>query len=90
MPKFIIEREVPGAGKLPPQEVKAIWQKSRAVLNDLGPQIQWVQTYVTDDKTYCVYIAQNVEMVREHSRRSGFPSNQISEVKSVHDPTSAE
>ncbi|MFH0352172.1 MAG: DUF4242 domain-containing protein [Chromatiales bacterium] len=90
MPKYLIEREIPGAGKLSAQELQAISQKSRAVLNGLGPQIQWVQSYVTVDKVYCVYIAPNEEMVREHARQGGFPANRISEVASVIDPTTAE
>jgi hypothetical protein len=90
MPKFVIEREILGAGKLSSQELQAISQKSCAVLRDLGPQIQWVQSYVTDDKIYCVYIAPNKEMVQEHAKQGGFPANRISEVKSVIDPTTAE
>lgn len=90
MPRYVIERDIPGAGKLSPQELQAISQKSCSVLNKLGPQIQWVQSYVTDDKVYCVYIAPNTEMVREHARQGGFPANRIAEVKSVIDPTTAE
>lgn len=90
MPKFIIEREIPGAGKLSPQELRAISQKSCAVLKEMGPQIQWVQSYVTDDKIYCVYVAPNEEAVREHARQGGFPANQVSRVRSVIDPTTAE
>lgn len=90
MPKYVIEREIPGAGKLSAQELQAISQKSCAVLNGLGPQIQWVQSYVTGDKVYCVYIAPNEEMVREHARQGGFPANRVSEVASVIDPTTAE
>src|ERR1043166_5660406 len=90
MPKYVIERDLPGAGKLSPQELKAISQKSCGVLSTLGPQIQWVQSYVTGDKVYCVYIAPNEEMVREHARQGGFPANRISEVASVIDPTTAE
>ena len=90
MPKYVIERDIPGAGKLSAEEWKAIAQKSCAVLNHLGPRIQWVQSYVTEDKIYCVYIAPNVEMVREHARQGGFPANRISEVKSLIDPTTAE
>ena len=90
MPKYIIEREVPGAGKLSAQELQAVSQKSCGVLRQLGPQVQWVQSYVVDDKIYCVYIAPNEEMVREHARQGGFPANRISEVKSVIDPTTAE
>jgi hypothetical protein len=90
MPKYIIERELPGAGKLSAQELQAISQKSCGVLQKMGPQIQWVQSYVVDDKIYCVYIAPNEQMVREHAQRGGFPANRISEVRSVIDPTTAE
>ncbi len=90
MPKFLIEREIPEAGKLSANELQAISQKSCAVLNGMGPQIQWVQSYVTDDKVYCVYIAPDEAAVREHARQGGFPANHISEVKSVIDPTTAE
>ena len=90
MPKYVIEREIPGAGKLSQEELQAASQKSCGVLKQLGPQIQWVQSYVTDDKLYCVYIAPNEEMVREHAEQGGFPANRISEVRSVIDPTTAE
>lgn len=90
MPKYVIEREIPGAGKLTPQKLQAISQKSCSVLNKLGPQIQWVQSYVTGDKVYCIYIAPNEELVREHARQGGFPANRISEVKTVIDPTTSE
>jgi Protein of unknown function (DUF4242) len=90
MPKFVIEREIPGAGDLSSQELQAISQKSCGVLQNMGPQIQWVQSYVTGDKVYCVYIAPNEEMVREHAKQGGFPANSVSEVKSVIDPTTAE
>jgi hypothetical protein len=90
MPKYVIEREIPDAGKLSAQELQSISQKSCGVLSNLGPQIQWVQSYVTDDKVYCVYIAPNEEMVREHASQGGFPANRISEVRSVIDPTTAE
>jgi len=90
MPKFVIEREIPNAGKLTPEELRGISQKSCGVLRNLGPQIQWVQSYVTDDKVYCVYIAPNKEMVQEHAKQGGFPANRISEIKSVIDPTTAE
>jgi hypothetical protein len=90
MPKYIIEREVPGVGKMTRQELQAVSQKSCSVLNKLGPQIQWMESYVTGDKLYCVYIAPNEEMVREHARQGGFPANRISEIKSVIDPTTAE
>jgi hypothetical protein len=90
MPKFLIEREIAGAGKLSADELHAISQKSCGVLNHLGPQIQWVQSYITDDKIYCVYIAPDEEMVREHARQGGFPANRISRIESVIDPTTAE
>ena len=90
MPKFVIEREIPGAGKLSPQELHAISQKSCGVLRELGPQIQWVQSYVTDDKIYCVYVAPDEKTVLEHARRGGFPANRVSRVRSVIDPTTAE
>jgi hypothetical protein len=90
MPKFIIEREIPGAGRLSPQELQAISQKSCGVLGAMGPQIQWVQSYVTDDRIYCVYVAPTEEMVREHARQGGFPANRISRVRSVIDPTTSE
>ena len=90
MPKYVIERELPGAGKLSPQELQGISQKSCSVLNGLGPQIQWVHSYVTGDKIYCIYNAPNEAMVREHAKQGGFPANKISEVKSIIDPTTAE
>ncbi len=90
MPKYVIERDIPGAGNLSPQDLRAISQKSCSVLNKLGPQIQWLHSYVTDDKVYCVYLAPNEEMVREHARQGGFPANRISKVKLVIDPTTAE
>lgn len=90
MPKFLIERELPGAGKLSQQELQAISQKSCGVLQSLGPQIQWVESYVTDDKIYCVYIAPNEEMVREHASQGGFPANRVSEIRRTIDPTTAE
>ena len=90
MPKYVIEREVPGAGKLSPEELRAISQKSCSVLNAMGPEIQWVQSYVTDNKVYCVYIAPNEEAVRKHAEQGGFPCNRVSEVRSVIDPTTAE
>lgn len=90
MPKYVIEREIPGAGKLTPQQLQGISQKSCGVLRNLGPQIQWVHSYVTENKIYCVYIAPNEQMVREHANQGGFPANKISEVKSVIDPTTAE
>jgi hypothetical protein len=90
MPKFVIEREIAGAGDLSAQELQGISQKSCGVLQNMGPQIQWVQSYVTGDKIYCVYIAPNEEMVREHAAQGGFPANRVSEVKSIIDPTTAE
>ena len=90
MPKYVIERDIPQAGNLTQQQIQAISQKSCSVLQNLGPQIQWVHSYVTDDKVYCVYIAPNEEMVKEHAKQGGFPANRISEVKSMIDPTSAE
>ena len=90
MPKYLIERELPGAGKLSPAELRGVSQKSCSVLNNLGPQIQWIHSYVTGDKIYCVYRAPNEAMVREHAKQGGFPANRISEVKLVIDPTSAE
>lgn len=90
MPKYVIEREIPGAGDLSAEELQSISQTSCNVLNNLGTQIQWVQSYVTGDKVYCVYIAPNEEMIREHARQGGFPANKISEVKTIIDPTTAE
>jgi hypothetical protein len=90
MPKYVIEREIPGAGNLSPAELQAISQTSCGVLSQLGSQIQWIQSYVTDDKIYCVYIAPNEELVREHARQGGFPANSVAEVKAVIDPTTAE
>ena len=90
MPRFVIEREIPDAGKMSPEQLQAISQKSCSVLRNLGPQIQWIESYVTDNKIYCVYIASNEEMVRIHAQQGGFPANRISEVRSVIDPTTAE
>lgn len=90
MPKYVIEREIPGAGKLTPEQLKGISQTSCGVLSNLGPQIQWVHSYVTGDKIYCVYIAPNEEMVREHARQGGFPANAVNEVATMIDPTTAE
>ncbi len=90
MPKYLIEREIPGASKLSPDELRGISQKSCGVLRDMGPQIQWVQSYVTDDKIYCVYIAPNEDAVREHAAQGGFPANRVSRISSVIDPTTAE
>lgn len=90
MPKYVIEREIPGAGTLSPQELQAISQTSCGVLSDMGPQIQWVESFVTDDKIYCVYIAPNEEMVRQHAASGGFPANRVSQVRTMIDPTTAE
>ena len=90
MPKFLIEREIPGAGDLSPQDLQAISQKSCGVLQKLGPQIQWVESYVTGDKIYCVYIAPDAEMIREHAAQDGFPAGRVSEIKRMIDPTTAE
>ena len=90
MPKYVIEREIPGAGKLTGDQLRSISQKSCAVLKNLGPQIQWIESFVTGDKIYCVYIAPNEGMVREHAKQGGFPANRVSEVKEVIDPTTAE
>jgi len=90
MPKYVIERDIPGAGNLSPEDLQGISQKSCTVLQNLGPQIQWVQSYVTDDKVYCVYIAPSEDMIRAHAQQGGFPANKISEIKTVIDPTTAE
>lgn len=90
MPKYVIEREIPGAGQICALDLQAISQKSCSVLQELGPQIQWVQSYVAEDKIYCVYIAPNKEMVIEHAKQGGFPANSVSEVKRMIDPTTAE
>ena len=90
MPKFVIEREIPGAGKLSAQELHAISQKSCSVLKKMGSEIQWLNSYVTDNKIYCVYVAANEEMVRQHAQQGGFPANRIAQVRSVIDPTTAE
>ena len=90
MPKFVIEREIPEAGKLSQQQLQAISQTSCGVLREMGPQIQWIQSYVTDDKVYCIYIAPDEDAVREHARLGSFPANRISQVRSVIDPTTAE
>jgi hypothetical protein len=90
MPKYVIERDIPKVGKLNQQELQAASQKSNAVLHKLGPQIQWVESYVTQDKMYCVYLAANEELVREHAQQSGFPAHRISAVGAVINPTTAE
>jgi hypothetical protein len=90
MPKYVIERELPGAGSLSAEQLQGISQKSCGVLQSLGPRIQWLHSYVTGDKIYCVYIAPNEEMVRQHAQQGGFPANRISEIKTIIDPTTAE
>lgn len=90
MPKFVIEREIAGAGKLPPQELKAISQKSCGVLESMGPKIQWVQSFVTDDKVYCLYIAPDADTVRQHAKQGGFPADSVARVRAVIDPTTAD
>ena len=90
MPKFVIEREIPGVGSFSPEQIQAISQKSCSVLQNLGPQITWLQSFVTDNKIYCVYIAPNEQMVREHASQGGFPANSIAQVRQVIDPTTAE
>lgn len=90
MPKYVIEREIPGAGDLTPEQLQGISQTSCGVLNELGPRIQWVQSYVTANKVYCIYNAPNEEMVREHAKKGGFPVNKISKVTTIIDPTTAE
>ncbi len=90
MPKYVIEREIPGAGNLSPEELQGVSQTSCNVLRKMGPEIQWVESYVTGDKVYCIYIAPNEDLIREHAREGGFPANSISEIKTVIDPTTAE
>jgi hypothetical protein len=90
MPKYVIEREIPGAGKLTAEQLRGISQKSCSVLSQLGPAVQWIESYVTGDRIYCVYIAENEELLREHARRGGFPANRISRVATMIDPTTAE
>ncbi len=90
MPKYVIEREVPGAGKLSGQELQGISEKSRGILCEMGPQIQWLHSYVTDDKIYCVYIAPDEATIRQHAEKGGFPANSIAKVSTVIDPTTAE
>ena len=90
MPKFVIEREIPGAGALTDEQLQAVSQTSCGVLRNLGPEIQWVQSYVTGDKIYCIYIAPNEELVREHAKQGGFPANSVAKVMKVIDPTTAE
>lgn len=90
MPKFVIEREISGVGHLSPQELQGVSQKSCSVLRELGPQIQWLQSYVTDDKIYCVYIAPDEATIRQHAESGGFPANRISQIRSIIDPTTSE
>ncbi|MGR8931013.1 MAG: DUF4242 domain-containing protein [Gammaproteobacteria bacterium] len=90
MPKFVIERDIPGAGKLTPAELQGIAQKSCCVLRDMGPRIQWLHSYVTNDKVYCIYIADNEESIREHAELGGFPANRIEQITSVIDPTTGD
>lgn len=90
MPKYVIERDLPGAGNLTPEQLQGVSQKSCSVLRNLGPQIQWLHSYVTQDKIYCVYIAPNEALIREHASQGGFPANRISEIKTVIDPTTSE
>ncbi len=90
MPKYVIEREIPGAGNLTQEQLKGISQTSCGVLSNMGPEIQWIHSYVTGDKIYCVYIAPNEDMVREHAKQGGFPANLVSEVATIIDPVTAE
>ncbi len=90
MPKYVVERELPGAGQLSPQQLQAVSQTSCGVLRKLGPEIQWIHSYVTQEKIYCIYIAPNEALIREHARQGGFPTNRISEITSMIDPTTAE
>jgi hypothetical protein len=90
MPKFVIEREIPGVGKFTPEQLHAVSQTSCGVLREMGPQTQWLQSYVTDDKIYCVYIAPDEETVRQHAQMGGFPANRVSQVRTMIDPTTAE
>lgn len=90
MPKYIIEREIPGAGSLSPEQLQAISQTSCGVLSEMGPSIQWIHSYVTDNKIYCIYLAPNEEAIREHASKGGFPANAISRIKTVIEPVTAE
>ncbi len=90
MPKFVIERDIPEAGSLSSEQLRAISQKSCGILREMGPEIQWVESYVTDDKVYCVYVAPDEDAVRKHARQGGFPANRISQIRAVIDPTTAE
>jgi hypothetical protein len=89
MPKFIIERDIPGAGQMTQADLQAVSQRSCAVLRELGPRAQWIESYVTDDKLYCVYIAEDAEAIREHAAQGGFPANRISEIRAIIDPATA-
>ncbi len=90
MPKYVIEREIPGAGALTADQLQGVAQKSCSVVRNLGPEIQWVHSYVTENKIYCIYIAPNEDLIRAHAQQGGFPANKISEVKSIFDPATAE
>jgi hypothetical protein len=90
MPKFVIERDIPGAGRMALQQIQVISEKSCSILKEMGPNIQWIHSYITDDRIYCVYIAADEDAIREHARRGGFPANRISRVRSMMDPTTAE
>jgi hypothetical protein len=90
MPKFVIERELPGAGSLTTEQLQGVAQKSCDVLRKMGPEIQWIESYVTDDKIYCVYFAANEQLVREHAKQGGFPANRVSAVRTIIDPTTSE
>ena len=90
MPKYVIERELPGAGRMTREQLREVAQKSNGILQTLGPKIQWVQTYVSDDKLYCVYNAASPTLIEEHAKCGGFPANRISQVRSIMDPTTAE
>jgi hypothetical protein len=90
MPRYVIEREIPGAGKLTPDQLKSVAQKSRSVLQAMGPKIQWEHSYVAGDKIYCVYIAEDEAAIREHARRGEFPVNKVEQIGSIMDPTTAE
>ena len=90
MPQFVIERHMPGVGGLGPDDLKGASQKSCSVLRDLGPEVQWVHSYVTDDKIYCIYRAPNAEIIKEHAAKGGFPANSIQQVRAIIDPTTAE
>ncbi len=90
MPKYIIEREIPGAGSLTAQDLQGISQKSCSILGNMGPKIQWLESYVTDDKVYCVYIAPDETSIKDHAEKGGFPANRISRVNTIIDPTTAE